>query len=204
MQVFDIYKLKFGLAMCTGTSSPTSPLSRIHTCRRKRHQWQSPKRSLDSIKGAGAVLNFGLGISEYLRTILDAGCILSWVTHIPVAVDCILCPVSGVIPFARSLHAPLRQPQRQLPWRTVKCICHSLFFLWGWGIEALKSTYRNPNDFRQSVIPNSLPRSEIIITDKIKSFKVQQITVLQTFEQRLKESAKPATPSQPPAGCCGS
>lgn len=47
-------------------SFPTSPLSRIHTCRRKRHQWQSPKRSLDSIKGEGAVLNFGFGISEYL------------------------------------------------------------------------------------------------------------------------------------------
>lgn len=100
-------------------SFPTSPLSRIHTCRRKRHQWQSPKRSLDSMKGEGAVLNFGLGISEYL------GC---WM-HLELGNQQLIAFSAQwveLIPFARSLHGPLRQPQRQLPWRTVKAEAWSI------------------------------------------------------------------------------
>ena len=162
-------------------------------CGRKRRQWQSPKRSLD-VKGEGAVLNFALGTSEYL------GC---WMLFELGNQQLIAFSAHEWIDCVRSLHGPLRQPQRQLLWRNVKCICDNLFCSMRlrhatMTSKALESTYCNPNDFNQSAIPNSLPRSEIIITDK--TFKVQQITFWQTFEQRLKESAKPATPSQPPAG----
>ena len=112
-------------------SSPTSPLSRIHTCRRKRHQWQSPKRSLDSMKGEGAVLNFGLGISEYLGCwmYLELGnpypCI-NWLHSLPSEWSDSFCQEPPRATATAPKAAAVKDCQVHLP---------QSFFLWGWGTK---------------------------------------------------------------------